>query len=151
MKKILLLGFIGLMFLAACAPKEVKDGKYAEIAKCLTQKGVTFYGAYWCSHCAEQKKIFGDDMRYINYVECDPGGANAKPAECAERKVERFPSWLIPGQGLETGLQQPEDLAAKVGCLSASTQETSSANGQTAAPSEPVVPATTTSQTTTTK
>ena len=30
------------------------------LAQCLTAKGVKMYGAYWCSHCQNQKKAFGD-------------------------------------------------------------------------------------------
>lgn len=117
--------------LVACTPSAPpKDSQYAEIAKCLTDKGVIFYGAYWCPHCQNQKKMFGDDIRYIKYVECDPKGENAKPEECAKAGVQRFPSWFFPGQGLTTGEQKPEDLAKKANCdvpaTSASTQATQS-------------------------
>jgi len=103
-----------LLVLSACG--EVQDGKYAAIAQCLTSKGVKFYGAYWCSHCAEQKKILGSDMRYINYVECDPGGQNSKRDECVAAGVQSYPSWFFPGQGLSVGVQDPVELAQKANC-----------------------------------
>jgi thiol-disulfide isomerase/thioredoxin len=88
---------------------------------------VKFYGAFWCPHCQEQKAIFGDDMRYIDYVECDARDPAAKPEECAAKKVDRYPTWFFPGQGNETGLHEPIDLAKKVGCESTlGSQQTTS-------------------------
>jgi glutaredoxin len=120
MKKIALfsLAFIVLVGLAACGGP-VQDGKYAKLAQCLTSKGVKLFGAFWCPHCLDQKAIFGDDMRYVDYVECDVRDPSAKPEECAAKNVDRYPTWFFPGQGNETGLHQPEDLAKKVGCEAA--------------------------------
>ncbi len=108
--------------LIACTPsgsngnQDATGGKYAEIAKCLTSKGVKFYGAYWCPHCADQKKIFGSDMQFINYVECDASGKNGKPEECKAAGVERFPTWFFPGQPNVVGVNQPEELAKLANC-----------------------------------
>ena len=44
--------------------------KLDDFAKCLTQKSVVMYGAYWCPHCQAQKKLFGSSFKYVNYVEC---------------------------------------------------------------------------------
>jgi|GEM_PF-1293710 len=116
-----------VLMLSACG--EVKDGKYAELAKCLTKEGVKFYGAFWCPHCQEQKAMFGDDLRYVTFVECDPRDPKADPADCAERKIDRYPTWFFPGQGNETGYHTAEELAKKSGCtaaLSGTEQVTSS-------------------------
>jgi glutaredoxin len=114
MKTLALILVVSLLALSACG--EVKDGKYAAIAKCLTSKGVKFYGAYWCPHCAEQKKIFGSDMRYINYIECDQNGPNSKRDECISAGVQAYPSWFFPGQDLSVGVQDPVELAHKANC-----------------------------------
>ena len=106
---------LGVIALAACGGP-VQDGKYAKLAQCLTAKGVKFYGAFWCPHCQEQKAIFGDDMRYINYVECDARDPSAKPEECDAKGVKSYPTWFFPGQGNESGVHEPADLAKKVGC-----------------------------------
>jgi len=134
--------------LVACAPTGSQNagGKYTEIAKCLTEKGVKFYGAYWCPHCADQKKIFGDDMKYINYVECDPKGENSKAEECKKVGVERYPTWFFPGQGLQTGVTDPKDLAIKANCLDASAASQMSTSET--APSPAPTPAATTTQAT---
>lgn len=125
MKRHLIVSFVAgagcILVLSGCGGP-VKDGRYSAIAKCLTQKGVVFYGAFWCPHCQEQKAIFGNDAKYVNFVECDPRGENAKPEECRERGIERYPTWFLPGQGNLVGLHKPEDLAAKVGCTDAASQ-----------------------------
>ena len=64
-------------------------------AQCLTDEGMTFYGAYWCPHCQDQKEMFGDAMQYVNYVECDPGGENADPEACVAAGVEYYPTWIL--------------------------------------------------------
>jgi glutaredoxin len=145
MKKTLaiLSGMLMITILAACGPKGSTSGtgKYTEIAKCLTEKGVKFYGAFWCPHCADQKKILGDDMKYINYVECDPKGENAKAEECQKAGVERYPTWFFPGQGLEVGVHTPEDLAKKANCAVGSATQMSTQEAPKATP-----PAATTTQ-----
>ncbi len=116
-KTILALLLCSVFILSSCG--EPKDGKYAELAKCLTEKGVKFYGAFWCPHCQEQKAVFGDDARYLTYIECDARDPKGQPELCAEAKIDRYPTLVFPGLGSETGLHQPEDLAGKVGCEAA--------------------------------
>lgn len=92
------------------------DGKYAEVAKCLTQKGVIMYGAYWCPHCANQKKIIGDDFQFIHYQECDDAGTGGNHKLCIEKGVTSYPTWIFPGQGNLVGEQQPATLAKLANC-----------------------------------
>ena len=54
---VLLIVFIGIIFLVYTKAKE--PGKYDNFAKCLTDKGVVYYGAFWCPNCAQQEKNFG--------------------------------------------------------------------------------------------
>lgn len=150
MKKIgLLIVTVSLILLAGCSG-EVKDGKYAQVAQCLTEKGVKFYGAYWCPHCAEQKKLFGSDIRYITYVECDPKGKDAKPEECKAAGVAKYPTWFFPGQGTVSGVMDPEALAKKANC-DADTSETSTETTAETQSSEVASPATQTETTTETQ
>ena len=88
---------------SACSinePTEPQEpGKYAEVAKCLTEKGVKLYGAYWCPHCHEQKEDFGSDVQFISYVECDDSGPNGNHKACLEAGITSYPTWVFPGQG----------------------------------------------------
>ena len=44
-----------------------------DLALFLKEKGAKMYGAFWCSHCIEQKAPFGARAQ-IPYVECFPHG-----------------------------------------------------------------------------
>ena len=36
------------------------------LAECLSEHGVIMYGAFWCPHCAAQKKVFGDAFTQVS-------------------------------------------------------------------------------------
>ena len=101
-----------LVVLAACSGPSY--GKEA-LASCLADKDVKMYGAYWCSHCENQKNAFGSAFNIIDYVECDPKGNDARPAECAEAGIKGYPTWEIGGK-LYPGEQPLDRLAALAGC-----------------------------------
>lgn len=102
---------------APTAPKLQTSAEVEDIAQCLTDKGATFYGAYWCPHCADQKEAFGDAMQYINYVECDPGGENADPEACTDAGIVSYPTWVFADGSQLVGTRSPEELAEKASCL----------------------------------
>ena len=47
-----------------------RQHKHDAFARCLTERGVKMYGAWWCPHCVEQKEMFGASFEYAPYVEC---------------------------------------------------------------------------------
>ncbi|GAC1462811.1 MAG: vitamin K epoxide reductase family protein [Chamaesiphon sp.] len=86
------------------------------LARHLKEIGAKMYGAYWCPHCYEQKQLFGKEaFSEINYVECAPDGKNAQPNLCAKADIKGFPTWLINGKKIESGVQSPQKLAALSG------------------------------------
>lgn len=94
-----------------------KGGVYAPLAKCLTKKGVRMYGAYWCPHCADQKEMFGEDFRFVNYIECDPKGENNDAPRCQRDKIDSYPTWYFPATGYDShGTKPLEKVAAMAGC-----------------------------------
>lgn len=91
--------------------------KYDAVAKCITQKGYKMYGAYWCSHCNEQKELFGKSLKYIDYVECTPGSDKKVMSKaCKDKKIEKFPTWIGPDGEKHEVMYRPEELADMVGC-----------------------------------
>jgi len=91
------------------------DNAYIEkLAKFMTGKGMVLYGAYWCPHCQDQKAMFGDALKYIDYVECDAGGPNANPDECVAQGIEGYPTWVYQGKKY-SGTKSLSDLAKIVG------------------------------------
>lgn len=94
---------------------------YAELAQCLTAKGVKEYGTFWCANCAREKKEFGAAHQYIAYVECDPRGENADVTRCVELDIKHTPAWIQEdgdGKVLQRfeGFQGPEKLAELFDC-----------------------------------
>jgi hypothetical protein len=93
---------IGIVFLIALAigifgfnvvGNETNTSKYDNFARCLTENGVKMYGAYWCSHCNNQKQMFDDSWKYINYVECSlPNGAGQTQI-CKQAGITGYPTW----------------------------------------------------------
>jgi len=77
--------------IVALSPPEVtnKSGpREMIIAKALKERGAKMYGAYWCSHCFEQKQRLGAEaMRLIPYIECAKDGENSQTGLCKANKV----------------------------------------------------------------
>ena len=65
MKKIIFFLFVGLL-LSSCTG----TGEYKNLTACLAEKKVVMFGASWCPHCAEQKKLFGRSAGDMPYFEC---------------------------------------------------------------------------------
>ena len=113
---------LSLLVFAGCG-EPAAPGKYAEVAKCLSEKGVTMYGAYWCPHCANQKKSFGSDFQFVKYQECDDKGPGGNHKACIEAGVQSYPTWFFPGQGNLVGEQEVRDLAKVGNCIDKLPQE----------------------------
>jgi hypothetical protein len=85
-------------------------GRYDAFAQCLSEKGAVMYGTYWCPHCQNEKKAFGDSFRFVNYVEC-----TQDPKRCTAAKIDGYPTWIFPdGRRLEgeQGLQKLSQVSA---------------------------------------
>lgn len=81
------------------------------LAQHLTKVGAKMYGAYWCSHCKDQKQLFGREAASkLNYIECDPKGTNPQPDLCTAAKIKGYPTWEINGKFYE-GVVSLENLA----------------------------------------
>lgn len=106
---ILLIG--AFVFLNSPKPSNL-DG----LAKCLKEKKVTFYGAFWCPHCQNQKKMFGDAERFLPYVECSTADGNGQLDVCKKKNVQTYPTWEFADGSRLTGEVKPEDLAKKASC-----------------------------------
>ncbi|CAN7033361.1 unnamed protein product [Brassica rapa subsp. trilocularis] len=76
------------------------------LAKHLNSIGAKMYGAFWCSHCLEQKEMFGREAaKLLNYVECFPEGYKKGIKifkACSDARIEGFPTWMINGQVSKT-------------------------------------------------
>jgi uncharacterized membrane protein len=76
-----------------------EDPMVRALAEHLKDEGAVFYGASWCPHCQEQKRLFGASARRLPYVECSPAGPNAPQApSCNIAGVQSYPTWVINGR-----------------------------------------------------
>ncbi|XP_050230504.1 thiol-disulfide oxidoreductase LTO1 isoform X2 [Mercurialis annua] len=82
------------------------------LAKHLHSIGAKMYGAFWCSHCLEQKQMFGKEAsKMLDYVECFPNGYKKGiqiAKACADAKLEGFPTWVINGEVFSGDQELPE-------------------------------------------
>lgn len=93
-----------------------QPGKYDDFAKCLQEKGVKFYGAFWCSHCQDQKKMFGKSAKYLPYVECSSPDGKEQLDVCKEKNIEGYPTWVFPDGTKQEGDITLQDISQKSGC-----------------------------------
>ena len=88
-----------------------------DLVKKLNEAGAKMYGAFWCSHCFEQKQVFGKEaMKDFPYVECFPAGYKKGMEQekvCESADVRGYPTWVINGERIE-GDQTLEELEAKL-------------------------------------
>lgn len=69
-----------------------------KIGEDLKQLDAKMFGAYWCSHCYEQKQRLGKEAyRNVQYFECSKEGLNSKADMCKEKKIPGYPTWEING------------------------------------------------------
>jgi len=101
---------LGLVFIMGCAPN------YGAVAQCITDNGATFYGAFWCPHCAVQKETFGSAINNINYVECSTPDGQAQTQICKQKEITSYPTWEFSDGSRLTGEQSIETLASRTGC-----------------------------------
>lgn len=84
-----------------------------DLASCLRNKGVKFYGAHYCSYCKKQKEMFGDSAEDLLYIECE---GNPRNPECAQAKITGYPTWIFPNGKRLTGAVNLEQLKEESGC-----------------------------------
>lgn len=108
---IVLVAIIGLRHYATSQP-----GAYDELAQCIAESGATFYGAYWCPHCAAQKEMFGASARLLPYQECSLPNAQGQTQVCTDAGVKTYPTWVFSDGNRLEGTQTMASLGEATGC-----------------------------------
>lgn len=110
---VMILAIVGASFIYANSqPKK----NYDVFAKCLTDKGIKLYGAYWCPHCQDQKKMFGESIKYVDYIECAIPGSNKQTETCSAEGISGYPTWKYADGHKEAAVKSLEDLSKASGC-----------------------------------
>ncbi len=88
---------------------------YDAFAQCLTDAGAKFYGAFWCPHCAEQKKMFEGSTK-LPYIECSTPDGKGQVSQCTDLGIEGYPTWIF-ADGEKVGrTMQLNELSDKTSC-----------------------------------
>ena len=90
--------------------------KYDAFARCINQSGATFYGAFWCPHCAQQKTMFGTGAQYLPYHECSTPDGQHETADCTNAGVKNYPTWVFKDGSRSVGVLPLSTLSQKTGC-----------------------------------
>ena len=80
------------------------DGRSLALLKRLRNQDARLYGAYWCSHCFDQKSSLGDKFYdYVTYRECASDGVGYTKDGCLVKgkKLKGYPTWVIGGWKVE--------------------------------------------------
>ena len=103
-------------------PMGPEDPLVRALAEHLAEEDAVFYGASWCPHCQEQKRLFGASASRLPYIECSPGGRNAPQApSCARAGIRTYPTWIIDGRAVVGEVMTLAQLADATGFPQASS------------------------------
>lgn len=112
----IVIGLIILIIILVKNKNGVKPGPPVEggsrnLAKCLADKGVKYYGSSTCPKCAQQTSMFGNNKGDLPYVEC-----SANPSECQKQNVKGYPTWKFSDGTELMGVRSLKELQQKAGC-----------------------------------
>lgn len=102
---------LSLLLFWGFSGREVKAGILDDFAKCLSEKHITMYGAYWCPHCQNEKNAFGSSFQYVTYVEC-----TEETKKCLDAKINGYPTWVFPDRRRFEGEQGIKKLSSESSC-----------------------------------
>lgn len=135
--KVTLLALTTLLALSGCNTS-TEEVNYDAFAQCLTEEGMTMYGAFWCPHCLEQKELLGDSFEFIDYVECDPRDPAQEAERCLAENIESYPTWTYPDGRRWEGTQTLETLSSVTGCALPGAEAASDTTDETEASDDTV-------------
>ena len=90
---------------------------YAPLAKCISDSGAKFYGAFWCPHCEEQKRMFGSAKNLLPYVECSTPDGQGQLDVCKGAGIVGYPTWIFADGTNMSGTLAFQTLADKTNCV----------------------------------
>lgn len=108
---IIIVALIGFFRIKARQPSQLDT-----FAQCLESSGTLFYGAFWCSHCQDQKDLFGSSARYLPYVECSTMDSQNQLPVCQQNNITSYPTWTFRDGSRVAGVLQLEELSQRSGC-----------------------------------
>jgi hypothetical protein len=105
---LIILGIILIVLAVLFFPKSIPETD-TEIIQCIGENSI-LYVQLGCSHCETQEELFGENLQYINRIDCFYNYDS-----CQEAKVSNTPTWEIKGE-LYTGVKSIEELKELTNC-----------------------------------
>ena len=99
-----------IVIILICSFSTSEKADLTNFAKCLTEKGIKMYGTGWCPHCKDQKEMFGDSFKFIDYTDCDQN-----KDLCLIEEIGGYPTWKIDDESYP-GTQSLDTLSIIAGC-----------------------------------
>lgn len=97
--------------------KKSLEADIVGFAQCLKDEGAVFYGAFWCPHCQNQKRMFGREAsKSLPYVECSTPDGQGQTEACKEAGVESYPTWHFADGSKSTGEKSIQELSRQTSC-----------------------------------
>ncbi len=90
----------GVVWLIKTPPR---PGRLDTFATCIADSGATFFGAFWCPHCQNQKAMFGSSARLLPYTECSTPDGSGQLQICKDEGVTGYPTWEFADGTRESG------------------------------------------------
>jgi len=84
-----------------------------QIGARLAEHDARMFGAFWCSHCINQKETLGKEaFGRLEYVECDAQAADTQKLRCNAEGIRGYPTWQVDGELFpgEKSLEELEEL-----------------------------------------
>lgn len=111
---IVLLVLAGFLYFLVTTPG--KAGRLDSFATCIKDSGATFYGAFWCPHCRDQKALFGRSAKNLPYVECSTPDSKGQTQECIDKGIKGYPTWEFKDGSMKDQILSLEELASITSC-----------------------------------
>jgi protein-disulfide isomerase len=97
------------------------------IGKELKRLNAKMYGAFWCSHCYDQKQTLGREAftESVQYIECSKDGVNTQYQFCRDKVIPGYPTWEINGEFYpgEQDLDELQEIIEKAKVAAASKRQ----------------------------
>jgi thiol-disulfide isomerase/thioredoxin len=121
MKKTVILSIVGIVVVIAVivyaiVSESKKPGEYDEFATCIAGSGATFFGAFWCPHCLDQKRDFGRSAKLLPYEECSTANRQGQLQVCIDEEIQSYPTWEFADGERLSGYIPMDVLAEKTSC-----------------------------------
>jgi len=107
---------LALVVWIVVTPGRTKISKYDGFAQCLKDSETIFYGAFWCTHCQAQKKIFGSAFQYLSYIECSTPDGKGQLQICKDAEITGYPTWVFKSGVRRSGELTFEELSKESDC-----------------------------------